>query len=81
MNKLEEAKKVVKENLEESGGVLGYGIFNTRNIVGDPMVRIYSNNGLVIDVCYGYGYFEVFGLTTDEFVELENFYNNLCETR
>lgn len=73
MTKLEKAKKVVKENWEK----LDCGIFNTRNIVGDPMETIYDEDGLVIDACWGYAYFEVFGLTEDEFYELKSYYNEL----
>lgn len=72
-NKLERAKKVVSENWKE----LDCGIFNTRNIVGDQMDTIYKDDDLVIDACWGNAYFEVFGLTDDEFEELRNYYNNL----
>ena len=42
------------------------------------MTNIYSGNGLDIDICYGYAYFEVFGLTDDEFAELEEYYGECC---
>jgi len=75
MNKLERAKEIIKEHYKNGD----CGIFNTRNILGDPMVNIYDDNDLVIDICYSYGYFEVFGLSDDEFVELEKYYNKLGE--
>lgn len=78
MSKLEIAKEVVKDNFKFAYG----GIFNTRNNTGDEMVHVYYNNGLIIDICYYYAYFEVFGLSPDEFKELESFYNSLqndCE--
>lgn len=38
------------------------------------MSTIYDEDGLTIDVCYRYSYFEVFGLTDEEFEELKKFY-------
>ncbi len=73
MNKLEKAKEIIKKNFS----LYDCGLFNTRNLVGDPMSTIYDEDGLTIDVCYYYSYFEVFGLTDEEFVELKKFYANL----
>lgn len=73
MDKLEKAKEVIRENWKE----LAHGIFDTRNWVGDQMDTIYEDDDLVIDACWGNEYFEVFGLTDDEFEELENYYNKL----
>lgn len=67
---LEIAKEVIKQNIGEAQ----HGIFCTRNWIGDPMFTIYSRVGLTIDICYAYEYFEVFGLTHDEFKQLESFY-------
>jgi len=33
--------------------------------------------GLTIRICYEWSYFEVFGLTKEEFKELEKYYENL----
>ena len=43
------------------------------------MVNIYENEEieLCIDICYNWGYFEVFGLSEEEENELENFYESL----
>ena len=57
-----------------------HGIFFTRNIVGDPMTNIYCEDDVAIDICYDYGYFEIFGLTLKEQIELERFYCNLVES-
>lgn len=73
MNKLDIAKKIIKENYNDAD----CGIFNTRNIVGDSMTTICKYYDLIIDICYDYSYFEVFGLSDDEFNELEKFYNTL----
>ena len=75
MNKLDIAKKVIKEHYSEAD----CGIYDSRNIVGDPMTTIYDDGNLTIDICYHYSYFEVFGLSNDEFRELESFYNALFD--
>ena len=53
------------------------GLFNTKNVVGDRMINIYKSNDIQLDICCDYGYFEVFGLTENEFKELQIFYVNL----
>ena len=73
MDKLEIAKRIIKENIEDAR----CGIFDTRNIAGDTMETLYDSNGLTIDICYFWAYFEVFGLTEEEFDILERFYNSL----
>lgn len=42
-------------------------IFDTRNFVGDPMETIYCKDGVTIDTCDYYGYYEIFGLDEDDF--------------
>ena len=73
MNKLEKAKEIIKEHFKEGD----CGIYDSRNIVGDLMTNIYNDGELVIDVCYTWNYFEVFGLSDDEFDELARYYNKL----
>ena len=74
MTNFEIAKDIITANIESAT----CGIFNVRNIVGDPMVCLHDDkNGLRVDICYYYSYFEVFGLTPDEFYELEKYYNKL----
>lgn len=73
MNKLEKAKEIIKEYYKEGD----CGIYDSRNIVGDWMTSIYNDNGLAIDICYSWNYFEVFGLSDEEFVELCEYYNQL----
>ena len=73
MNKLEKAKEIIKEYYKEGN----CGIYDSRNIVGDWMTNIYNDNGLAIDICYGWSYFEVFGLSDEEFTELCKYYEKL----
>lgn len=71
MTNLEIAKEIIREHY------VPCGIYNSRNILGDPMSTIYIDNNLQIDICYYYEYFEVFGLTDAEFGELEKYYETL----
>ena len=75
MTKLDIAKKIIKEYYSEAD----CGIYDSRNIVGDPMTNIYDDGDLTIDICYHYAYFEVFGLSNNEFRELASFYTALGE--
>lgn len=70
---LETAKRVIEEHFKEAN----CGIFDCRNWVGDPMVTVYDDAGLTIDICYDWAYFEVFGLSDEDFAELKRFYNSL----
>lgn len=70
LSKLDIAKIIISERISSAN----YGIFNSRNIFGDPMTTVYRGNQLTIDICYPYGYFEVFGLSEKEFEELADFY-------
>ena len=70
---LEIAKEIIEENITDAD----CGLFNSRNVVGDPMSTIYHKDGLTIDICYHWAYFEVFGLPEEEFKELEVFYEEL----
>ena len=73
LSKLDIAKIIVSERISDAN----CGIFNSRNLVGDPMTTVYRGNQLTIDICYPYAYFEVFGLTEEEFEELKEFYEEL----
>ena len=69
---LDIAKEIIKKKFLKGC----YGIFNTRNILNDPMTTLYDKDGLQVDICYPERYFEVFGLTDDEFAELEKYYKS-----
>ena len=71
---IEEVKKVIREYYSDAN----CGIFFSRNIMGDPMYTIWTEDDIEIDICYGYCYFEIFGLTSEEQKEVEQFYNTLC---
>ena len=81
MNKLEKAKEIVTQYIDDAKD----GIFCTRNILGDPMSPIYHyedwhgdvHDFLHIDICYKCEYFEVFGLSDEEFIELKIYYEEI----
>ena len=73
LNDIFEVEKLIKEYYNEAS----YGLFFNRNNVGDKMINIYNKNGIQIDICYDYGYFEIFGLDSLQKTELTKFYENL----
>ena len=75
MNKLEKAKEIIEKFYKYAD----CGLFDTRNIAGDRMENLYYDGELMIDICRGWAYFEVFGLNDDEFYELTEFYKELGE--
>ena len=46
--------------------------FQTRNICGDSLITIYSEDNVVIDFCPYWEYIEIFGLTTKEWIKLKD---------
>lgn len=77
MRKVDIAKRIIKENFVHGA----CGLFDTRNLVGDLMTTIYEEDGLTIDICYDWSYFEVFGLNSEDFKELSMFYGALKKQR
>lgn len=73
MTKLEKAKEIIKKYFKYGD----CGIYNSHNIVGDRMINLYDDGDLAIDICYNYSYFEVFGLSSKEFADLEKYYSEL----
>lgn len=66
-------RRLIKKNYEYANG----GLFNTRNIVNDDMSNIFTGKYFMLDICYHWSYFEVFGTTKKEFKELKEFYKSL----
>ena len=73
ISRIDKVKNVIKNRYIEAE----CGLFFTRNWAGDPMSTILEEDGVTIDICYNYQYFEVFGLTEEEENELIAFYNSL----
>lgn len=73
MNNLEKAKQIIEQNLQDAR----YGIFDCHNICGDCVVTLYSDDSLIVLIFYAWNYFEVFGLSNAEFIELKAYYDKL----
>lgn len=73
MNRLEKAKEVIHDFIPFAKS----GIFDSRNTVGDQMDNLFHKDGLIIDICRPWEYFEVFGLTEEEFDILDDYYDAL----
>lgn len=69
------AKEIIKENFKQAN----CGIFFCKNWYGDPMETVYKNDEIMIDICYRYSYYEVFGLNEEEQEELAYYYAELLE--
>lgn len=65
-NRLNKLKKFLKEKFKKR-----IQAFDTRNTEGDSMETIYNEDGITVDYCYYYEYIEIFGLTNEEYKELE----------
>ena len=73
MTKLERAKEIIKDNIEDAS----LGLFDCGNLVGDWVVDLNDDDDFKIKICYDYEYFEVFGLSDSEFEELKEYYDEL----
>lgn len=71
MNKIDKLKRFLQENYPNEQA------FNTRNIAGDSMERVYDKDEIIVDYCYYYSYIEIFGLTDEEFEDLIDDYGML----
>ena len=69
-NIVDEVKRVIEENIQDAP----CGIFDCRNLVGDTMDNLFMQDGVSVDICYGYMYFEIFGLCDEDFQKLKEFY-------
>ena len=70
MRKLNKIKKVIKENYN----IADCGLFFTRNLVNDYMTTIYKEDGVTVDICTDWSYFEIFGLNEEEKEEIMKYY-------
>lgn len=73
MTNLERAKQIIEENFKYATS----GLYDSRNLLGDTMSLIYDGDGLEVYISYEYSYFEVFGLSNEDFDKLQEFYEGL----
>lgn len=66
IRRVDKVKVFLKEKYPE-----GIQMFNSRNLVGDTMETIYDEDGIIVDECYYWCYIEIFGVTREEWDELE----------
>ena len=68
MKRTERVQKLVK--WVEKNNFKGKQTFDCRNTVGDRMETVYEADGITVDYCEGWEYFEIFGLTDGEYKSL-----------
>ena len=73
ISRIDKVKNVIRNHYSDAD----CGLFFTPNRAGDPMSTIWKEDGVTIDICYEYQYFEIFGLTEEEENELLAFYDSL----
>lgn len=73
ISRIDKVKNIIRNRCNDAM----HGLFFNRNWIGDPMTTLWKEDGVTIDICYNYQYFEVFGLTEEEENELLAFYNSL----
>lgn len=67
--------QVLKDIITQYINVGSCGLFNTGNCVGDQLVNLYADDRVQLDFCPDWEYFEVFGLSDEQFDELTKFYD------
>lgn len=70
---IEEIKQIILKHSYEAK----YGIYFSRNEFGDNMTNLYDKNGIVVDICYDCGYFEVLGLSAAQQYDIREFYKSI----
>ena len=75
-DKADKVKNVIKRKFHRGN----CGIFSSQNVVGDTMTLLYDEDGVEVYICYKQKYFEVFGLNSAEFSEVEKYYRSLSES-
>jgi hypothetical protein len=63
-------KKIIKENIKDADS----GLYDNRNWVGDRMSTLFKGKYFMLDICYYYSYYEIFGTTKIEFNKLHDYY-------
>lgn len=56
----------------------GIQMFHTNGWMGDTSCTIYDEHGITINYCGDQNYIEIFGLTEDEFTEVDSEVNKEC---
>ena len=70
MSRLEKVRNFITEN-----NLINTQTFKKSNIMGDRMVFLYEEDGILICRCCDYDYLEIFGLTDEEYESLNDILN------
>lgn len=68
----ERVKKCLDFLKSDNGYIPASGIYCLKSDCGDKMTTIYNEDGITVDVCYDWDYIEVLGLSTPEFLDLQD---------
>lgn len=68
-------KKYLKQNIHQ----LGFGLFFTRNVIGDPVELTLDGKYIMMWVDWQNGYTELFGLSAEEQKKITAWYNKVVE--
>ena len=71
----EKVKEIIKTHIRDAR----CGIFFSRNTVGDIMLNLYTGEIFTVDICRHWEYYEVFGCTDKEAMELDEYYEKIKE--
>ena len=69
-NLIAKIKNVLKENILEGS----CGIFDCRSWTPDLKYTLFNEDGVMVDICHEYNYFEILGLTDEEFKLVAEYY-------
>lgn len=67
----EAVKAVIADNID----CADCGLFFTGNTEDDETETLFNGEFFMVDICYDWSYFEVFGCGEDERAELKEFYS------
>ena len=70
---LEKVLDLIKEHYDEASA----GMFFTRNVVGDRMTVLFKGDNFTLEICYDWGYYELFGCDEAEQDIVEVHYETL----
>lgn len=68
----ERVKKCLDFLKSDKGYIPASGVYCLKSDCGDEMTTIYNEDGITVDVCYDWDYIEVLGLSTPEFLDLQD---------
>jgi len=70
---LEKVLDLIKERYDDASA----GMYFTRNVVGDGMTQLFEGEFFTLEICYDWGYYELFGCDEAERNKVEVIYETL----